>query len=558
MVAPLELAQVAATGPPTLQRAPRTVRLVLVVLVLLVFGQCVGFDFVNFDDPRFVLQNHHLDDGLSLHGIAWAFSINDVTGYHPLTWVSYMVDRELFGLNPAGYHAVNVLLHIGSTLLLFSLLHAATGNLWASAVTAMLFAVHPLRAESVAWVAERKDALSACLGLGCLRAYVAYAARPTRARYAAVVGLFGLGLLAKPMLVTLPLVMLMLDHWPLRRLPTWAAGAAPGERLAPSVGWQRAIVEKLPLLALAAVSALLTILSQSKTEALRSVAQYPLTVRLANSLAGVGWYVAKLFVPTRLAVFYPFDRVPGAWEVVALTAGLFIVTALAVVMYRRRPYLLTGWISFLILLLPVVGIVQVGSQRVADRYSYLPDVGLLIAVVFLVSDLVHGAPRHWRVAAGAATLAAGLVLTLLGWRQVATFRDSVTLFSRALSVTENNFMAHANLAAALAASGRVAEAESHYREAARILPQWEVPHFGLGSLLEEQGHLDLAAAEYGLGLASNPRQAVIQGRLGLLLRRLGRVDEGTAHLQEAARLGNAAAGDELRLPDKQRAATPPP
>lgn len=511
------------------------VRLGLVALVLVVFAQSVGFEFVNYDDPSFVVSNPHLEGGLTLEGLRWAFSVSDVSQYHPLTWVSFMVDRELFGLEPAGYHLVNVLLHLAATLMLFALLRAATGSTWRSALVAALWAVHPLRAESVAWVAERKDVLSAFLGLATLRLYVAHAARPTARRFAGVAALFTLGLLAKPMLVTLPAVMLLMDFWPLGRLAP--AHPSAGERLP----WRSALAEKLPLLALAAASGVATLLVQERGAALRSVGAYPLAARLSTAVAGYGWYVGKLFVPSGLAVFYPYDRVPGFLETAALAAALGLLTAWAVMSRRTRPYLAVGWGFFLVMLLPVVGLLQVGSQRVADRYSYLPHIGLLVALVWLAADLLPRTSAAARRLFVAAATAVCLGLASLGFRQVGVFSDSVTLMTRALQVTENNYLAHTNLAAALAASGRVAEAELHYREALRILPAWEIPHFGLAVLLEQQERLGEAADQYRLGLASRPSDAMARRRLGSVLLLLGRREEGEAQLREAARLGDAEA-----------------
>ncbi len=526
----------------------RALTLALVALVLLVFAQCIGFEFVNFDDPFLVTTNRDLGKGLTAEGLTWAFSTVALAQYHPLTLLTYLLDYQLFGLDPAGYHAVNVLLHLTAVLLLFSLLRTTTGNVWASALVAAVFAVHPLRAESVAWVAERKDVLSACLGLGCLRAWAAYGARPTRARYALVAGLFVLGLLAKPMLVTLPVIMLLLDQWPLRRFLSSRTASDPAVTTPDSVTRTRAVLEKVPLLALAVAAGVVAVIAQAADSALQSLARYPIGVRLANVVSSYAWYVWKLFVPTRLAVFYPFDRLPGAIEVALLATTLAAVTVWAVLSWRRRPYLLVGWGWFVVMLAPVAGIVQIGSQRVADRYSYLPHVGLLIAVVFLVADLLSaGPPWLRRVALGGACVAV-LLLTWLGARQAATFRNSETLFTHALEVTENNYLAHTNLAGALVAAGQSREAELNYREAVRIIPQWEVPHFGLGTLLEEAGKLDEAAEEYRRGLASNPRHASIQRRLGLVLLRLGRRDEGVAHIEEAARLGDAGATELLRPP----------
>lgn len=515
--------------------------LALTAAVLAVFGPTVGFDFVNFDDPVFVLNNQHVAGGITREGLRWAFSANGRSSYHPLTWVSYMVDRELFGLDPAGYHAHNVALHLGAVLLLFWALRAATGSLGASFAVALLWAVHPLRAESVAWVGERKDVLSACLAMACLRAHVWYARRPSPARYLTVLALFALGLSAKPMLVSWPLVLLLLDAWPLRRLPL--PGPVGPDTGFPRVGWRLALAEKAPFVLLATLSAALTMVVVQQSTTLQSVASYPLGVRVANALAGMWWYVEKLVLPTDLAVFHPFDRVPGPGVAALLALGIGAATAGAVLAWRRRPWLAVGWGWFLIMLVPVVGLVQVGSQRVADRYSYLPHAGLLLAAVWLGREATRALPRAVHVAAVALPAA---VLAALGSAQVSTFRDSVTLFSHALEVTDNNYVAHTNLAQALLAQGMVAQAENHYREAIRILPQWETPHFGLGSVLARQGRLREAAAAYERGLKTAPQVGAAHRELGMILLRLGREQEGVAHLREASRI---EAAEPLPAPD---------
>lgn len=524
---------------PRLTSAAAT--LALTAAVLAVFGPAIGFDFVNFDDPIFVLDNQHIAGGITREGLHWAFSANGRSQYHPLTWVSYMVDRELFGLDPAGYHAHNIALHLGAVLLLFWALRAATGSVGASFAVALLWAVHPLRAESVAWVGERKDVLSACLAMACLRAHVWHARRPSASRYAAVLALVALGLAAKPMLVSWPLVLLLWDAWPLRRLPL--PGTSSAMPPFPLVGWRRALAEKVPFALIAAVSAALTVVVQKQATTLQSAESYPFGVRAANAVAGVWWYVEKLVLPTDLAVFYPFDRVPGPATALLLALGIGLVTACAVWAWHRRPYLAVGWAWFLVTLVPVLGFVQVGSQRVADRYSYLPHAGLLLALVWLAHEALQELPRMVQVTAVALPAVA---LMAAASTQVSVFRDSVNLFTHAIKVTESNYLAHTNLAQALLAQGMVAQAEGHYREAIRILPRWETPHFGLGSVLARQGRLREAAAAYERGLRTAPQVGPAHRELGIILLRLGREPEGLAHLREASRL---EAGEPLPAPD---------
>jgi protein O-mannosyl-transferase len=406
----------------------------LLLAVALVFGQTVGHEFINYDDQQYVYENPQVEGGLTLRGIAWAFTTSHASNWHPLTWLSHMVDCQLYGLHAGGHHLTNILLHAAAAILLFLVLWRMTGDLWPSAFVAAVFAVHPLRAESVAWVAERKDVLSGLFFLLILWAYVSYARHPfSPIRYLTVVVLFALGLMAKPMLVTLPFLLLLLDYWPLGRigLPAAGGGSFPFPR--------RVVVEKIPLLALAIASCMATFLVQVK--AVVALDAIPISSRIANALVSYVAYMGNFFYPMGLAVFYPLPAsgLP-IWKVVGSTLALTGVSVAAQAWRRRFPYLFVGWFWYLGMFVPVIGLVQVGSHSMADRYTYLPQIGLCLAVTWGVTQIAVS--RHYRRwVCGVASVLAVLVLMGIAWRQTSYWRDSETLFTHALACTANNYIA---------------------------------------------------------------------------------------------------------------------
>src|SRR6059036_456916 len=388
----------------------------LVVLgTLAVFAPALRHGFVNYDDPEYVTENPRVRAGLSWAGLGWAFAAPHAANWHPLTWLSHMLDAQLFGLAPAGHHATSVLLHATSAALLFEVLAGMTGTPWRSAFVAAVFALHPLRVESVAWVSERKDVLAGFFWMLALAAYARYARRRGAADYVLVVAAFVLGLLAKPMVVTLPLVLLLLDVWPLRR------------------PWTIALVwEKLPLVLLAAAASALTVVAQRGAGAMASLESLPLAARMAEAVVAFRAYLEKTFWPARLAVFYPHRPLPIG-EVAASCVVLLVVSALAIRERRRRPWLLVGWLWYLVALLPVVGLVKVGEQAMADRFSYLPQIGVLLMIAWAAADA--GGSRAVASAGGVVALAACVALTA---RQLDIWRDSVSLFAHASAVSRDN------------------------------------------------------------------------------------------------------------------------
>jgi len=507
----------------------------LVLLVFAVFGRAVCFDFVNFDDDVYVTANRNVRAGVTLQGITWAFLTCHGANWHPLTWLSHMLDCEWFGLNPAGHHFSGLVLHAANVALLFFVLKRMTRARWPSAVVAALFAVHPLRVESVVWVSERKDVLSGLFWMLTLWAYARYVARPALLPYAITLGVFAAGLLAKPMLVTLPCALLLLDYWPLER---WR-GLRRG-------GW-RLFWEKAPMFALAAVSCAATILAQNRGGAVRAIQSIPIPWRLTNALVSFVAYVWKSLWPAHLAVFYPH---PGStlktWEVAGAGLAIGCVTLLAVHGRRRYAYAFMGWLWYLGTLLPVIGIIQVGSQAMADRYTYLPQIGLLIAGVWGVAAFTSKW-RHRR--AIRCVLAATCLTTLIffTWFQVGHWRSSVALFEHALRVTANNPVAHNCLGAALYNQGDIEKAVTHYRAALRIKPDHVKAMTNLGVALAAQGRPGEALSLFNKALEIDPDSAEAHYNLGIALLGLRRDDEAARHLRAvlAARPDDASALNNL-------------
>jgi tetratricopeptide (TPR) repeat protein len=491
--------------------AARWLGALLFLIVLGVFLPALRNDFVTYDDPAYVIENPHVNSGLSWANFRWAWSSFEHSNWHPLTWLSHQLDCALFGLAPRGHHLTNILLHAGSALVLFLVLRRATGFLWRSLIVAALFGLHPLRVESVAWIAERKDVLSVFLGMLTLWAYVTYAQHRTAARprawlpYSLALLTFAVGLTAKPMLVTLPCVLLLLDLWPLGR---WR-----GTELRANA---KLILEKLPLFTLAAVSCVLTSRAQSAGGAMQAIENFSLPVRIANALVAYALYLGKLLWPTKLAVLYPnFGEMPPLWQTVLAAALLLGLTAAALWALRRgQAWALVGWLWFLGTLVPVIGLVQVGGQTMADRYSYLPSIGVLLALVWLAAELSHRLPRRSLVL-GAASLAAVLACSVLSVRQTALWKNSVTLFQHTLAITRDNWMAHFNLFLAYNRSPETA---------------------------------GLARAEYAKTLEIVAAFSERQNQRGLtLLARPGRLDEAISCFRKAIRVKRDNAGAHLNL-----------
>jgi tetratricopeptide (TPR) repeat protein len=511
----------------------------LLLLTIAVYGQVQSHAFVDYDDFRYIVDNPSLPLGFGREALAEIWR-DPYLAWVPLTSLSFQLSHALHGLQPGGYLLGNLALHAASTLVLFFALARMTRSTLRSAFVAAVFAVHPVNVESVAWASSRKDVLVGLFFTLTLAAYARFAQAPgSHLRRAAVVLCVALGLLAKPMLVTLPCVLLLLDFWPLGRMRDPAEPAS--DRLLSARRLWACGLEKLPLFGLVALSAVLTYAAQERGGAMDFAKQVSLTSRVANSLASFVVYLEKIVWPTGLAPFYPFPREGTSLALAATGAAVLIgFTAAALRLARRAPWLLVGWLWFAGMLVPVIGLVQIGLQARADRYLYLPLIGLSIAVAWGLPDALSGFRRARRLLPAAACAAIG-ALAAAAWVQVGVWRDTVTLFEHTLAVTRDNFIAHHALAAAYTRSGRLAEARQHFEETIRLKPDWPAPHFELASLLDRQGEPEGAIALYQAGLREQPANPVAQGNLGLLLAHAGRPAEAIPHLERAlARRGTQA------------------
>jgi protein O-mannosyl-transferase len=511
---------------------------VLVALTLAAYSGVRHLQFVPFDDQGYVYENPHVRAGLTADGLRWALTARDQANWHPLTWLSHMLDAQLFGLDAGRHHLTSLVIHTLNTLLLFFFLARTTGAVGRSVTVAALFAVHPLHVESVAWIAERKDVLSTFFWLFTMTVYVWYARAPGRWRYATVVAGLTLGLVSKPMVVTLPVVLLLLDAWPLGRISPDGARTdrAFGEvrtGLAPTA--VALIREKLPLFALAAASGVVTLLVQSRGGAVGPLDVLPLGVRVANALTSYVHYMLKTIWPVGLAVFYPHAQSVPLWQSVGALAVLAAITWLAARAARRQPALLVGWCWYLVTLVPVIGLIQVGTQSMADRYTYIPLIGIFVMVVWAVADgLPHLPGRRvvLAVAAGAVIVASAAATRA----QVEHWRDGWALWTHALAVTTNNERAQAAVGAMLGNQGRTEEAIPHLREALRIAPAFGAAHNDLGLALNNLGRFDEAVEHLSTAVRLQPTSANAQHNLGVALAGQRRYDEAIPRYLEALRL----------------------
>jgi tetratricopeptide (TPR) repeat protein len=484
--------------------------------------------FVNYDDPAYVTSNAHVLRGLSWSNIAWAGTATVEANWHPLTWISHMADVQFFGINPRGHHVISVILHAVNVVILFFLMLRTSGHTLRSAVVAALFAVHPLNVECVAWVAERKSLLSMLFLLLALAAYGWYATRRSFWRYPVVAALFALGLASKPMIVTLPLLLLVWDYWPLQRFPSdlHASGARPAIL--------QLVAEKIPLLALSVASSWMTLYTQRVGGALGNTEMLPLGQRLENALYSYAAYLGQGIWPTNLAVFYPHPEGSLAmWKVLAAALLLVIITLLAWLYGDRHRYLLSGWFWYLLAMIPMIGVVQVGRQAMADRYAYLPFVGLFVIAVWGAAELL-AQMKLSDFAQGAIAAAVLAAYASMAFLQINYWHNSYTLFSHALAVTRRNGIAEDNLGTALMEMGRPDLAQPHFETAAEYLPQLSTAHYNLAVLQQQQNHPDAARREYELALkygSDATEAAQAHSNLGFLL--LEQNDANSADLKEA-------------------------
>jgi len=507
--------------------------LLLIAGVLAAYSPVAHNGFLNYDDDTYITINPHVKAGLTRQTAKWAFTTYDAANYHPLTWLSHALDCELFGVDPAAHHEVSVLLHAACAVLLFLLLQSATGFPWRSLFVAALFALHPINVESVAWAAERKNVLSTLFFLLALHAYVWYARRPDLRRYALVVLIFALGLLSKPQVITLPFLLLLLDYWPLRRVLSSDAAysnafSSNATISAPPRSLIWLIAEKIPLLVLSVASAIITMKAQRAGGAVQTLSLYSPLLRLETAVIAYVRYLDKAFWPVNLVALYPHPTsLYPLWQVIAATLLLICVTA-AVLLAPSRRYLAVGWFWFLIAFVPMIGLVQVGSQALADRYAYIPFIGLFTMLTWLVSDVVEtrlaANSRNrliWLFISASAILIAVAVLTYV---QVGYWRDIPTFWTRTLALTENNYIAHDTLAEYLSEAGDTEAAAAHFRASLAIRPDDLPANLGLGTYDHAHGHLQSAIERYwivALNAADAGLRAAAYGNLGSAYRQLG-------------------------------------
>ena len=532
------------------RRLPFLLAAALVALVLAVYAQTYWHGFVEYDDLGYVRDNSVVRRGLTLYGVRWALTAGQLGNWIPLTWLSYMLDVQLFGISAGALHLVNVGLHVANTLLLFAVLLRMSGATWPSFAVTALFGIHPLHVESVAWIAERKDVLSTFFWFLCLWAYTRYADTGTARWYAALLGWFALGLMAKPMLVTLPFVLLLLDLWPLGRFAPFGALPAAGgarpvlraqARRAPTAPRSRAVPmrtlvwEKAPLLLLSAVASAVAVIAQQRSGAITSAERLPVGVRVANAIVAYVRYLLMAIWPADLAVLYPYGKQIPAWQVLGAALILALVSAVVLRGGRRHPYAVVGWLWYLVTLVPVIGLVQIGSQAYADRYTYVPLVGIFVALAWGVAERVGRRPIP-APAVGAALAAILGIYAAVAWAEVGRWHDGVTLLSHTVRVTRDNPIAQNNLGVALGNAGEPEAALEHFQAALRSKPDYAHAHNNLGRLLWRQGRREDAAAQYRLALRDEPDSAETHNNLGVVLTEVGRLDEAIEQLSAAIAL----------------------
>jgi tetratricopeptide (TPR) repeat protein len=553
------------------QRKILIVYVILTLATLVVFRQVYQYSFINFDDIGYVTQYSNIQSGIT-NGFFWAFSTRYADLWNPLVWLSFMFDYQLHGLNAGGYHVTNLILHILSTLLLFWLFYRMTGAIWRSAFVAALFALHPLHVESVAWVSERKDVLSAFFWMLTLCLYVYYTEKPVIKRYLPVVFSFVLALMSKPMVVTLPVIMILLDYWPLGRLSSRKTAAKepeiifvasnkekkknkankvalkknipqtqvrelPQPRIAGIIPvWQ--LWEKIPFFILSAILVIITLYNPNQPKT--SLKAFSLISRLANAPVAFVTYLEKTFWPYDLAVFYPFSDQLPVWQVLGATLGIIVISAIVIVMAKRLPYLFVGWLWFVITLLPVIGIIQLSlitPYAMADRYHYLPSIGIAVGLAWGVSLLFKQKELRKKILlpAGTAIIA---ILAILSWRQCGYWRDSVELFRHALQATGDNYVAHNNLGDALNEEGKIQEAIYHCSEAIRMRPDYYIAYNNRGTAYSKLGKYQLTIEDLNKAIALNPDSAEARNNRGIAYIKLGQNQLALEDLNEAIRLNS--------------------
>ncbi len=498
------------------------IAVVLVAIILFIYAPVLNYGFLSYDDPAYVSRNAQVLRGLTGKGVLWAFTTGHSANWHPVTWLSHMLDVQMYGMNAGLHHLTNLLLHIANALLLFALLFRTTGAWRRSAVVAALFAAHPLHVESVAWIAERKDVLSTLFWMLTMHAYVNYVGKPRLSRYLMVVAVFGLGLMSKPMLVTLPFVLLLFDVWPLGRV-RFEAGQLQV--------WLRLVREKVPLFMMATASSVVTIMVQWSGGTVKSFRAAPLYERAANALVSYVAYLGQTVWPRNLAAYYPYGHA-SFWWVVASASVLIVAFIIVTRFYRDHPYILVGWLWYVFTLVPVIGLIQVGAQARADRYTYVPLIGAFILGTWGIPAALERW-RYRRVALQAAACILVCALAAAARSQVRYWESDLALWEHAVQVTADNYFARTNLGFALIGGGDLSAGIAQYAESLRINPDSAETHNALGTALLRQGQLDAAMEQYTVALRIDPRFADAHGNRGIVLAQRGNTEEALSEFRKA-------------------------
>ncbi|MDD5134307.1 MAG: tetratricopeptide repeat protein [Phycisphaerae bacterium] len=499
---------------------------------LLVFWQVRNFDFITLDDTAYVSENPHITTGLKTDNIIWAFTSRQVGNWHPLTGLSLMLDCQLFGPDPGWIHLVNVFFHIINTLLLFAVLKKMTGSLWPSALVAALFALHPMHTESVAWVSERKDVLSTLFFMLTLLAYYRYTQRQTKARYFPALLAFAFGLMAKPMLVTLPFVLLLLDYWPLGRF-----GTVKNKKMSVSQkSFGYLVLEKIPFFVLSAILSIITFFVQRSSGAVADIHNIPLQNRAANAVVSYAEYIGKMFWPANLAIFYPFPQAGlPTWQIAISILLLIAISVFVIRLGRQQKYLPAGWFFFAGTLVPVIGLVQVGDQALADRYTYIPYIGLFIMLAWGLSELFSRLPYRKFILGISATIVLAILATY-SFRQVSYWKNTETIFSHAIDVTKGNYLAYTNLGDYLSRQGKIPLAIEHYRKSLHLQPNSSSVHNNLGFVLAIQGNYTQAIAHFTQAIQLEPDLAKAHKNLAKAFIAQGRFEQALDQLRQAVQI----------------------
>lgn len=507
--------------------------LFLVAASLIVYSHVITHEFINYDDGVYITENAHIKDGFTLENIKWAFTTGHAANWHPLTWLSHMLDIEIYGLNPMGHHWTNLQIHVVNSILLFLVFKMMTGALWRSAFVAALFALHPLHVESVAWVSERKDVLSTFFWILSMWTYMHYIRHSNKKQYLLLILFFTIGLMSKPILVTLPFVLLLLDFWPLSRFQsTTKRHYNFSYKTLAGLVW-----EKLPLFALSAISCIVTFFVQQHGGTVRSLEAVPLDLRFANALFSYLSYLGKTIWPQNLALIYPFPSISMFWQIILSLPLIICISLMVIRLARSFPYLVTGWLWYLGTLLPVIGLVHVGIQSMADRYTYIPLIGIFIIVAWGLEDI----SCRWRSQKTYIALLSGAVLTLCmvgTWLQVQKWQNSITLLNHTINVTRNNSMAHYVFGLALDQQGRLEEAVLQYNKAIKIRPKFAMAHNNLAAAFSRKRKLKEAIYHYNQALQIDPNYAKAYYNLAKTYLKLNKTETAIHYLQEALRINS--------------------